>query len=62
MLPTVAGAELVDELIQYRNEVVTAILSRLDPDQLRTVETAFHYMLESVASIERERESAGAVA
>jgi DNA-binding MarR family transcriptional regulator len=62
VLPTDAAAELVDELIQYRNEVVTAILSRLDADQLRTVETAFQYMLESVASIERERESAGAVA
>ncbi|HEY1298771.1 MAG TPA: MarR family transcriptional regulator [Chloroflexota bacterium] len=62
VLPTPAGAELVDELIKYRNEVVTAILSRLDPDQLRTVETAFQYMLESVARLERERESAGALA
>jgi DNA-binding MarR family transcriptional regulator len=62
VLPTVAAAELVDELIQYRNEVVSAILARLDSDQLHTVETAFQYMLESVASIERERESAGAVA
>jgi DNA-binding MarR family transcriptional regulator len=60
ILPTPAGAELVNELIQYRNEVVTAILSRLDPDQLCTVETAFQYMLESVAKLERERESAGA--
>src|SRR6516165_7121447 len=36
VLPTQAGAELVNELIEYRNEVVTAILSRLNPDQLRT--------------------------
>src|SRR5690242_19203349 len=46
VLPTLAATELVDELIQYRNEVVTAILSRLDADQLRTVETAFQYLLE----------------
>jgi DNA-binding MarR family transcriptional regulator len=62
VLPTPAGTELVDELIKYRNEVVTTILSRLDPAQLRTVETAFQYMLESVARLEDERESAGAVA
>jgi DNA-binding MarR family transcriptional regulator len=62
VLPTAAAIELVDELIRYRNEVVSAILSRLDSNQLRTVETAFQYLLESVASIERERESAGAVA
>jgi DNA-binding MarR family transcriptional regulator len=62
VLPTQAGAELVNELIDYRNEVVTAILSRLNPDQLSTVETAFQYLLESVAGLERERESAGAMA
>lgn len=62
VLPTSAGRELVNELIEYRNEVVTAILSRLDPDQLRTVETAFQYLLESVAKLERERESMGALA
>jgi DNA-binding MarR family transcriptional regulator len=52
VLPTPSGSELVNELIEYRNEVVTAILSRLDPDQLRTVETAFQYLLESVAVLE----------
>jgi DNA-binding MarR family transcriptional regulator len=52
VLPTSAGTELVDELIEYRNEVVTAILSRLDPDQLRTVETAFQYLLEAAAQLE----------
>jgi len=62
VLPTPAGTELVNELIEYRNEVVTAILSRLDPDQLHTVETAFQYMLESAAGLERERESTGALA
>jgi DNA-binding MarR family transcriptional regulator len=62
VLPTSAGTELVNELIEYRNGVVTAILSRLEPDQLRTVETAFQYLLESVARLERDHDSAGALA
>ena len=62
VLPTPAGTELVTELIEYRNEVVTAILSRLDPDQLRTVENAFQYLLESAARLERERDNAGVLA
>jgi DNA-binding MarR family transcriptional regulator len=62
VVPTSTGAELVDELIEYRNEVVTAILSRLDPDQLQTVETAFQYLLEAVADLDRERNPEGAVA
>jgi DNA-binding MarR family transcriptional regulator len=52
VLPTSAGVELVDELIEYRNEVVTAILSQLDPDQLGTVETAFQYLLDAAARLE----------
>jgi DNA-binding MarR family transcriptional regulator len=62
VLPTPAGEELVDELIQYRNEVVSAILSQLDPDQLQTVENAFQYLLEAAAKLERELNHAGAVA
>jgi DNA-binding MarR family transcriptional regulator len=62
VVPTPSGVELVDELIEYRNEVVTAILSRLDPEQLQTVETAFQYLLEAVADLERERNPKGAVA
>ena len=62
VLPTASGAELVDELIQYRNEVVSAILSRLDPEQLQIVETAFQYLLDAAAKLERERHHAGAVA
>ena len=60
--PTQAGAELVDELIEYRNEVVTAILSHLDPDQLKVVETAFQYLLEAVAKLEQKGTAAEAVA
>lgn len=60
--PTPAGSELVNELIEYRNEVVTAILSRLSPDQLETVETAFQYLLEAVADLASERNRSGALA
>jgi DNA-binding MarR family transcriptional regulator len=62
VLPTSTATELVDELIEYRNEMVTAILSQLGPQQLHTVETAFEYLLEAVAKLERERDSAGAMA
>jgi DNA-binding MarR family transcriptional regulator len=49
VLPTPRGRALVDELLQYRNEVITAILSRLDADQLRVVETAFTYLVDAAA-------------
>jgi DNA-binding MarR family transcriptional regulator len=62
VLPTAQGSELVDELITYRNEVVTAILSQLEPAQLELVETAFQFLLDAAASLERERTPAGAVA
>jgi DNA-binding MarR family transcriptional regulator len=61
VVPTSAGRELVNELIQYRNEVVTAILSRLSPDQLEVVEHAFQYLLEAAARIEQERTAPEAV-
>ena len=62
VLPTPAACELVNELIEYRNEVVTAILSQLEPDRLQVVETAFQYLLDAVTSLEREHNQAGAVA
>ena len=62
VLPTPGGAELVNELIAYRNEVLTQVLSQLDPDQLQTVETAFQYLMDAVAKVERVRNHAGAVA
>jgi DNA-binding MarR family transcriptional regulator len=62
VLPTDAGASLVDELLQYRNEVLTAILSRLDPEQLKTVEDAFKYLLEAAAKLGAEPSAAEAVA
>src|ERR1700720_2166939 len=45
--PTQRGRELVDELTRYRDEAITAILSRLDADQLHTVETAFIYLVDA---------------
>jgi hypothetical protein len=53
---------LVDELLRYRNEGVTAILSQLDPDQLKTVENAFQYLLDAVEQLKRARITAEAVA
>ena len=48
VLPTPRGRALVEELLQYRNDVVSLILSQLDSDQLKTVETAFQYLVEAV--------------
>jgi DNA-binding MarR family transcriptional regulator len=62
VLATPSGTALVDELIAYRNEALTSILGRLAPDQLQTVETAFQYLLDSVAELERQHNRAGAVA
>jgi DNA-binding MarR family transcriptional regulator len=62
VLPTPDGRVLVDELLRYRNEGVTAILSQLDPDQLKTVENAFQYLLDAVEQLKRARITAEAVA
>ena len=62
VLPTPSGRALVEELLQYRNEVVSTILAQLDPDQLTTVETAFQYLLDAVAKLDQARSSKEAVA
>jgi DNA-binding MarR family transcriptional regulator len=56
------GRVLVEDLLQYRNEVVTAILSKLDPNQLETVENAFQYLLDAAASVALERQRQEVVA
>jgi DNA-binding MarR family transcriptional regulator len=56
------GRVLVEDLLQYRNEVVTAILSKLDPNQLETVESAFQYLLDAAASVALERQRQEVVA
>jgi DNA-binding MarR family transcriptional regulator len=62
VLATQSGRALVLELLQYRNEVVTAILGQLEPDQLKTVESAFQYLLDAVDKLSREHQSTEAVA
>ncbi len=45
VLPTARGKELVEGLLRYRNEYITAVLSQLSEEQLRTVEQAFEYLV-----------------
>ncbi len=47
VLPTPRGRTLVDELLRYRNEAITAVLSQLDAEQLQVVETAFTYLIQA---------------
>jgi DNA-binding MarR family transcriptional regulator len=55
VLPTESGQTLVDELLRYRNEVITNILSRLNEDQLRDIETAFQHLTAAVAEVTEEQ-------
>jgi len=45
--PTPRGRTLVDELLRYRNEAISAVLSQLDAEQLQVVETAFIYLIQA---------------
>lgn len=54
VVPTARGKELADGLFRYRNEVVTAILSQLDEDQLETVEKAFQYLVDAASNLNNE--------
>ena len=60
--PTPRGRELVEELLQFRKDVISAILARLSTEQLRTVETAFQYLADAVDAIAREHTSKEAAA
>jgi DNA-binding MarR family transcriptional regulator len=51
VLPTARGRLLVDDLLEYRKEIITALLSRLDADQLRTVDTAFTYLIDAATAV-----------
>jgi DNA-binding MarR family transcriptional regulator len=55
VLPTPRARALVDDLLRYRNEVVTDMLSRLDGDQLRCVETAFQHLIGAVNEMAAEQ-------
>src|SRR5450755_2191 len=48
---TPRGRALVDELTRYRDEAIKALLSRLDADQLHTVETAFTYLVDAATQV-----------
>ncbi len=61
VLPTPRGRRLVDELVRYRNEAITAVLSQLDAEQLRVVETAFTYLIQA-AEMANKHHSEEAVA
>lgn len=56
VLPTARGQQTVDDLLQFRNEIITTILSRLTSDQLRTVETAFEYLADAVDQLKVEQQ------
>lgn len=62
VLPTASGKELVDELLRYRNQAITQVLSRLDAEQLRVVETAFKYLAGAVTKVAATRQTEEVVA
>jgi DNA-binding MarR family transcriptional regulator len=62
VLPTSSGQMLVDELLRYRNEAITAILSRLDADQLRVVEAAFQHLAGAVSDMASDSQTEEVVA
>jgi len=62
VLATPRRRAMVDDLLRYRNEVISTILARLDGDQLRVVETAFTYLMEAVNELAAVRHNEEAVA
>ena len=52
VLPTERGQALVDQLLRWRNEHLTTLLARLNPEELRVVEEAFGYLV--AASADKE--------
>ena len=62
VLPTPRARTMVDELLRYRNEVITEILSRLDAEQLRTIETAFDYLRDAINQMAAESQPVEVVA
>jgi DNA-binding MarR family transcriptional regulator len=62
VVATPSGRAIVEELFQYRNEMLRSILAELDPDQLDTVETAFKYLVDAVNKVDRQHHSTEVVA
>ncbi len=62
VVPTPSGAQLVDDLMEYRNELLRIILAKLEPGQLEVVETAFQYLVDAVNRAALDRSTPEAVA
>jgi DNA-binding MarR family transcriptional regulator len=60
--PTPEGARLVNMLLRYRNDRMTAVLSQLSPDQLATVETAFQYLVSASSRLAEQAQPQEVVA
>ncbi|MDQ6672365.1 MAG: MarR family transcriptional regulator [Chloroflexota bacterium] len=60
--PTPRGRALVDELMQYRNEIISVLLSQLDAAQLKVVETALTYLADAAAQLASKSQKEEAVA
>jgi DNA-binding MarR family transcriptional regulator len=57
IVPTQRGQQLVDELLRYRDEQISALLARLSEEELKTVEQAFEYLLAAAAELDHSREA-----
>ena len=53
--PTPRGRTLVDELLRYRNEAISAVLSELNAEQLQVVETAFTYLMQAAEKATKQQ-------
>lgn len=62
VVPTPRGRQIIEDLLQFRNETISAILARLTTEQLYTVEIAFQYLVDAVDAITNEQSSKEAVA
>ncbi len=62
VVPTPRGRQIIEDLLQFRNETISAILARLTTEQLYTVEIAFQYLVDAVDAIANEQSSKEAVA
>ncbi len=51
VLPTPKAQQLVDTLLRYRNEYITAVLSRLTDEQLEEVEHAFSNLVAAAQEV-----------
>jgi DNA-binding MarR family transcriptional regulator len=62
VVPTPRGKEMVDDLLRWRNEQLTKLLTYLDAEQLSVVEQGFQYLLAASASMAEAAHAREAVA